>query len=366
MFCTKCGAANEDNAKFCTSCGSDMTAEATAQPVHTAAQPANTYAQPYSAPNPYAQTPYVKPVPKAPKVLSENPVLNTLKTHGSSVLFLIAAILYSVMVLFQFIGILSNLSVGSNMAKELNEISPYVSAAASPVIGILSAVAAMSGLFQFIGMTPTVLILIGLWMFWANSKKPEDRKTTGMTLAYAGTLIRQICLFIALGSVFIGSIILAAVVASEGSASYGNDAAYRTSAIVIFLLPNLWCWIANILPLLRNFAIMRATKSVKSTLMTGVYDDRRLMAFAVYNFIFAGCQFIGLFFQMAKTALVGGLVNSLSGELSYYLSDDLTDVLNALTGNSGLSVFITLISIAFLIVIGICAVNYRKAQQARG
>ncbi|HAB01087.1 MAG TPA: hypothetical protein DCE08_06465 [Ruminococcaceae bacterium] len=58
--------------------------------------------------------------------------------------------------------------------------------------------------------------------------------------------------------------------------------------------------------------------------------------------------------------IVSEPVNSLSGELSC------SDVLNALTGNNGLSVFITLISIAFLIIIGICAVNYRKAQQARG
>ena len=172
MCCTKCGSLNDDTARFCTSCGNDMAAEVTAQPE-----------------NACTQASYANSVSNAPKTLSNNSALDTLKTHGRSILFLIATILYSVMAFFQFLEILSSFSVGSDIGKSLNEISPT----ASPEIALFSAVFTLSGLFRLIGMTPTVLILIGLWMFRAASGFRSASRVTRYSVRRTAGIFR-ICL----------------------------------------------------------------------------------------------------------------------------------------------------------------------------
>lgn len=79
MFCSRCGTKLDDNAKFCSSCGSPVAAPAPQEPVYAApAEPAQTVysapvepAQPvYSAPVEPAQTAYSAPVESAQPVYS--------------------------------------------------------------------------------------------------------------------------------------------------------------------------------------------------------------------------------------------------------------------------------------------------------
>lgn len=77
MFCTSCGAKNEDHAKFCTSCGQVLNGTTTSAPASEAQQPAATPPVPTPAP--------VAPQPQAP--VQQSPVYNSYNPNAGSLNF---------------------------------------------------------------------------------------------------------------------------------------------------------------------------------------------------------------------------------------------------------------------------------------
>ena len=125
---------------------------------------------------------------------SSNPVLNTIKTIGSSPMYLIAAIAYSVALALQLL-------VLDGGAVDMGQLMP----GGSEIVYQIS-----QGIGQLIGSVPSILIAIGLWLMYAQcvSDKEEAMRTGGLSLMKASTIVSLVLMCIALGLALLGGLIV--------------------------------------------------------------------------------------------------------------------------------------------------------------
>lgn len=197
MFCRHCGNQMADGVRFCNKCGSPVVQTEPAEPtvaeapvaadlsvaeesapmteatVEVEAPAVTTVVPPTYAPPAY--TPPVYAAPSAP----EHPKVRCLKQHHTSGLFIAAIVAYSAMVLCQLLQI-------SSASASLNALSNVLPS------GVASGLASSVSAFAIIGMIPVFLVVAGLWIFYANSRKPDNRSTTGLTLIKTSIILRLI------------------------------------------------------------------------------------------------------------------------------------------------------------------------------
>ena len=207
MFCSNCGIENVEGAVFCKNCGKNLT------------QPA-------------------VPVKAAKPPLSNNPVLNVIKKVASSPLFLVAIIAYSVQILGSvitaaasgplFSGMIYNIlyEFGADIPYEFYNILDSIAMAGSgPVI-----------VGTIIGLIPTILICIGLWITYASarSRTSDTMKTSGLTMIKVITVIQLVgtCLCLAAFEIFL----MFAVVASAAEAAAAAEVYGPVVALFVFIV----------------------------------------------------------------------------------------------------------------------------------
>ena len=250
MFCSNCGIENAEGAVFCKNCGKNLT------------QP--------SAPVKVAKPP-----------LSNNPTLNVIKKVASSPLFLVAIIAYSVQILGSvivaagsgplFSGMIYNIlyEFGADIPYELYDILDGIAMAGSgPVI-----------VGTIIGLIPTILICIGLWITYASarSRLSSGMKTSGLTMIKVITIIQLVgdCLTLAAFEIFL----MFAVVASAAEA-YGF-------VVVIFVFIVILGTAMYILQIIYLSKIVKSINTAKNTIATGVPSNKVSSFLAVWAFVSA-------------------------------------------------------------------------------
>lgn len=309
-FCAICGKQNEDENDFCENCGN---------PIQTNQQPPSNQQQVYSQPiYQSAQPNYYVPSPQPKPILSQNPVLNKIKTMVTSPLFLVAVIIYSAFVLFSLIQSFMPSSLMSMLYKNSGMLSGMG-------IGVFGSVLNMiQGVFTavaIIALIPSILICVGLWMFFVSSSTPENRSTSGLTMIKVSTIINLVGMLLVPVIAIIVFLIAAAGSASSGYSNSGNIVGVMFLAIFIIL-------IAITLPVLIYVNIIKTLNAVRNMIFTLVPTNKISMFLVVMNFISAG---IGL---------ISGII---SGDI--------------------MTIFSSLLSAGFLVLISICLINFKKEME---
>lgn len=176
--CSNCGKQNRDEDMFCEQCGAALSMNPdNQQQAQTAgyAQNVNAYQTQATAQQMPPQTPY--------------PMLQILKQRGGSVLFLVAIICLTVQVVAQ---IFTSFNGSSSVAALQNLMYRYgIPMDLSQLNSIMTGVSVGS----LIAMIPTILIVIGLWMIYANCKKQDNSplSTTGFSLVRGVVIFEFVC-----------------------------------------------------------------------------------------------------------------------------------------------------------------------------
>lgn len=184
MYCSKCGAPNQEGMRFCERCGAPLTVDAPQSAPQPAQQPAQQSA-PRSAPQPVSQAASVN------WGQGESAVMRTIRQLALSPVCLTAVIAYTASI---FLNIIANVFQNNQMAMMANLIASMdeLMALAGESAGLsdmffpmmstsVNPVAAVGAL---IGSIPSILVVVGMWMTLASAadKSGAPMRTGGLTI----------------------------------------------------------------------------------------------------------------------------------------------------------------------------------------
>lgn len=293
MFCPNCGCQNGDGAAFCRGCGAPLEAPRNAE------GPGAPYRPPVS-PNPYE--------PVRPEG-SVHPVLGAVKTMGSSAMVLVAIIAFSLAGLLSLISVIQGASsylVALNLLSELD-------------IGINLSVEGWrwaTTAIMVIGMIPTVLMILGMWMTYASAanRREPGMKTAGLTLIKVVVIINAVCMGIVLGLLLLACIIAMSAGSNmrySGYYGYSGYSTMRTGETFLMIMTAVLVAVM-VLAIVYYVKIVSTINTMKRTITTGVPSDR-VSAFAAVMAIIGGVFSAISVVSVIKNGVytVGGVVGSL-------------------------------------------------------
>ncbi len=283
-FCNVCGTQSDDNAELCQKCGNRFD---TPQQAYYYQQP-NGYQQPpynnQQQPNGYQQPPFNNQQQpygnqqynsqQQNQNYSPTSVLDTVKTFGSSKLFLSIAIIFSILVLI-------NLANFFTLPLSLENIDfPSFENSSDSFNFQIERLTDFVKYYIIIYMIPATIISIGLWQLFMSCKKgikPVGMKTLkigfGFMIGYFGLIMAGIIFIIIM-------------------VSQASEIMYTESFAILFIL--IFVLIAMALPIIYIAFFIKSIKSLAVTVET--LQPLKLSAFVgVMSFISAGSTFLSSF-----------------------------------------------------------------------
>ncbi len=257
MVCPNCGAVNADNNTFCEQCGAGLA---------QAQQPTAAYAP--------------------------NPAVEAVKRLGASKLFLVAAILLSVTLLFNCINAIAG---GDDAFAQITT--------AADQLGVGDAFGALdqqpSVLGTLLGMLPSILIAVGVWMTYvaAANTTTSSMKTFGLTMIKVIMIISlvAICVLTVIAEIFLA--IAAGAISQLGDSDAMTVGGAILTIVQVALIPAIALVIVYI-------ALMLSTiNKVKKTVTTGFAYYKASGFVAVMNFLSALGALSGAFGGSAFQAI---------------------------------------------------------------
>jgi len=318
MFCPNCGSSNSNDSVFCQNCGTPLNQSVPEKNEAPAAEPASAQTQYQTAPEPQYQQPAPQPAYQtggygtvAPQV---NPVVAKIKELGSSAAFLVGIIAQTLAALFILISSFASGGRYMNVGGYRVSIGDYYNTG-STVLGVI------------IMLIPSLLIIIGLWLTYATSrKKNEPFKTAGLTMIKVITIIEFVAFCVLMGLVIIALIAGASFLPNfleqfgssslYGSGYYGynygydyyNAASSIATGVMVFLVLILIA--VSVLMIFFYAKTVKTINTAKRSASTGVASDRVSPFVAVMLFIAGGFLAIYTFILWAAGAILLGFVLS--------------------------------------------------------
>lgn len=245
--------------------------------------------------------------------LSSNPAVHAIKAVSSSALFLTAAILFSVSILFTILSSLGGNAVLEqviyrlySMGLDVSEFSAYLSDLRWT--GVLSAV--FSSAF-------TILLAVGLWLHYFTCRRTDtgNISTSGLTICKVIAVIRCVLVALALLLVVGGCVIMMIGLGAASLSGLDEDMAvmFMTLAIVLVVFGTF----SGVLGLVYQICIIKTINRIKSTANTGVADNRISGFVIVWTYIISVISIIGGIFTLF-TGVLGGL-SAITGAVSSFL-----------------------------------------------
>ncbi|MCD8327532.1 MAG: zinc ribbon domain-containing protein [Ruminococcus sp.] len=248
MFCPKCGAQIPDNSAFCHHCGQAV-----------GSQPGSN--QQYVNYNPYQQ-------PCAQTVVApqgSQRVVDKLKSAGSSPLFLISVIAFSLAIVISLITSVYT-STSSNFADTIMILANKFGVDYDIYITFTTASVASSIFSAVMSSLPSILVAIGLWLTYSSAISKNNRmKTSGLTLVKVIMVFYMVALDVLFG---ICEIIF--LISSVAATSYGVDDGTTILLVVFNIL------IIAIIAFINVYYafVIKSINTAKRVAVTGVASDK--------------------------------------------------------------------------------------------
>lgn len=229
--------------------------------------------------------------------LSTNPALNVIKTIGSSPMFLVAAVLYSLGVLLTFIG---NISASSDVTGWLMSFAYEMDVDMSYLYPYLQGASSTNAFSVVLSTIPAILIAVAFWLHYATCR---GMKSGGISTA--GLTIWKVMNYISLVCVIVAAVIFAVafiIILIGGIASGDSDGA-AVVGIAILCIIIVGIVFGLVIPYL--IAEIRVINRTKNVAATGVPDNRVSQFLIVMNWISAVCAIISALTSLFLSPLVG-------------------------------------------------------------
>jgi len=311
MFCKNCGAQQESNARFCPHCGSAQAVTPPVQPV----------------------TPPTEPVSFADKVRA------TAKKVGSSPMFLIATICFT---LVQVLGLLSLFSTGS-ILNDYADIFEEFQLNTQEILSVFENTILVSGI---VGMIPTIVITVGLWITYGTCASRKNRiNTSGLTMIFVVNLVQLVlsCFILLLALLF-------TIIAIPGINYYAIPETEFLKSVLVVLLITLLVVFAFVL--VYYIKLCTTATNVRNTMKTGVPNKRASRFVGVMCYISGGVLIL---------SGIGDLLSAGIATLDVFYDASLFYVLPSDLFLSGIS---SLLTAAAQILFGILIFSYRSKMEA--
>lgn len=205
-----------------------------------------------------------------------SPLVNAIQQAGRSMPFLIGTIGYTVYLILTLLSLF---------------IPQYTYTLYSDVLGGVG-----TSIGAFIGMIPTAIVVIGMWMFYLSCARDEVPSTAGITLN-RGAIIT----FIVLMGIITGIFLIAALILL-GTGGYSQMYGHSHMAsgifswamsviVVVFIFILAFC----ILGIIYYVKLLKTTKILRNTINTGRYCGKLPMYPLIINFLLAALNLFSLF-----------------------------------------------------------------------
>lgn len=261
-------------------------------PPQTYAVPPQGYAPrpPYVAPSPPAYAPY--PAPTEPL----NPVIQTVKKAGSSAAFLIMTIVYTLTALLNLVNIFAQNSAYSLYQWAYLLEDPDVYEVLSDISGIMP-------VFSLFGFIPTLMVMIGLWLFYAScrNRRKAGVSTGGLTMVQVVSVMQLVLICI------LAALVLIVAMAAVSFAGFGMDEEVVAVMAAMMLLTALMVMI-----IIYQAKLVGTLSAVRKTASTGVIVRSASGYVAVMNCILAVCSFVSVVLSAGALNWPGLLSNLLN------------------------------------------------------
>lgn len=278
MYCQRCGTVNPGNNRFCICCGAPMQTPA----------------------------PMVSPAPQASNPAMAQKVCDTLKSLATSPLLIIAAACYTLTLLFSVL--LSGSLLDSNsiyyMLREMG-------------MGYYDAYEIAYGMqpnyliFTIIGMIPSVLVAIGMWITVGSgaNRRSRNMTTSGLTMIQVIQIIMTV-----LSGLAILLLLLLVIILS------GSIARLSEEATIIIAICGFVVIAAGAFLLFYNIMVINTIGKIKESIRTNTPDSRVSMFVIVMLFISGSLSAIAFLIglmtpQLTAVSLISAFSNLLSAAL---------------------------------------------------
>ena len=237
-------------------------------------------------------------------VLSSNPAVNTLKTIGSSPLFLVVSILLSIA---PVLTIASQLGLRDNVW-DLFYYAMQLDLDPSLFYPVIDAASSMSVAGAVLSAVPAILIAVAMWITYASCRDTQsvNVSTAGLTICKVLSIISLVCICILAAILVLFMVIfMIAGMAEAANDVYGYDASIAQAGIAVLLV--LFVILAAVLALviIYQVCVIKTINRIKATATTGVPDNRIPNFLVVMNYIEAASMVLAGLANLFTTPILG-------------------------------------------------------------
>ena len=293
------------------------------------------------------------------------------RKYGTSPLFLSAVIVYSFMILLQltylfmprwssiesYLNFLFN-NMGIN---DVGGVSDYFNSFNSftDFVKIFYNIGMVFGVIALIG---PILICAGLWIQYSASRDTSSAqiKTTGLSIIKVITVINFV-ITAALMVLMSLIILIAGIVAAVAAA--GEEAAAAVALIIVFGIFFLIVAGVTVFIVVYYLKIISIIKSFTAAASIGKIDDKISVFVPVVNIIIAVYQLFGIFYMIIILPLYSLVLKNMMTQFGEYpdfsyFYQNFSNLLSA--RDIILSSLVSLLNAAFLVIISVLILSYRK------
>jgi len=209
--------------------------------------------------------------------------VNTLKTLGSSTLFLVFAILMSLVPVLSIIGQVSMQdNIGDLMYYAMQlDLDPSV---LYPAMNALDSMSVGSAIFTSV---PAILTAVGIWITFVSCRNAQSGNvsTAGMTICKVLSIISLVCVC-AVGLIVM-LVFVIALAKGVGEVAYygGYDDGTQTAVTAVLVVFLIIFAVGIALIILYQASVIKTINRIKATAVTGVPDNRIPNFLIVMNYI---------------------------------------------------------------------------------
>ena len=168
-----------------------------------------------------------------------------------------------------------------------------------------------------IGLIPTTIIIIGMWMFYISCSRDAIPSTTGITLNRGAIITNIVIICIASVLIIIGLLLVLATGSMTTRSYWGRNVYSMAMGLIVFIFIVIVIFL--VMAIIYYVKLLKLTRIIRDTINTGRYCGCLPMYPLIINFVLAAFNLFSLF-GVVTTGGVGYKIISLIAALALVAS----------------------------------------------